>query len=106
MKEEFSGRQEGLKKAIFESDKPEHAAQFTATSKELALYVEKEYKGGEDIGYIFRELKDVQVLLPPKPAAEADQFDQLIWQEEYKDEREKFRRLEENKSKAFELALG
>ena len=73
------GRQEGLENAIFECDKPDHAAQFTAILKELALCVEKEYKGGEDIGYIFRELKDVQVLLPPKPALEADEFDKLIW---------------------------
>ena len=100
------GRQEGLERAIFKCDKPEHAAQFATTLKELALYVDKEYKGGEDIGYIFRELTDVQVLLPPKPAPEADEFDMLIWQEKYKDKREKLRRLEESKSKAFALALG
>ena len=106
MKVEFSGRQEGLKKAIFKCDKPKHAAQFTATLKELALYVKRECKDGEDIRHIFRELKEVQVLLPPKPAPDAAEFDKLIWQEEYKDKREKLRRLEENKSKAFTLALG
>ena len=79
--EEFLGRQKGLKKAIFECDKPEHAAQFIATLKELALYEEREYKGGEDIGYIFRELKDVQVLLHLKLVPEADEYDTLIWQE-------------------------
>ena len=48
----------------------------------------------------------MQVLFPPKPAPEADKFDKLIWQEEYEDKREKLRRFEENKSKAFALALG
>ena len=72
-------RQEGLQKAIFKCDKPEHSAQFMASMEELALYVEREYKGGEDIGYIFREIKDVQVLLPPKLAPDADKFDKLIW---------------------------
>ena len=33
--------------------------QFKTTLKELALFVEREYKGDDDIGYIFRELKDV-----------------------------------------------
>ena len=42
----------------------------------------------------------MQVLLPLRPAPDAEKFDKLIWQEEYKDKREKLRRLEENKSKA------
>ena len=49
----------------------------------MALYVERklECKGGEDIENIFRELKDVQVLLPLKLAPDADKIDK--WQEEY-----------------------
>ena len=47
----------------------------------------------------------MQVVLPAKPAPDADEFD-VIWQEEYKDKREKLRRLEENKSKAFTLTIG
>ena len=43
--ETFKGRQDGLEKAIFECDRPEHAAQFKTTLKELALFVEREYKG-------------------------------------------------------------
>ena len=35
----FSGRQVYLEKAIFECDKPEHAAQLTATLKKLAMYM-------------------------------------------------------------------
>ena len=41
--------QQGLQKAIFKCYKPEHAAHFTAILKELILYVERDYKGGEDI---------------------------------------------------------
>ena len=80
------GRQEGLEKAIFKCDKPEYAAQFTVILKDLALYIETEYKG-QDIGYTYKELKDVQVLLPLKPAPEADEFDKLILLEDYKDKR-------------------
>ena len=59
----FKGRQEGLKKAIFEYDKPKHAAQFKTTFKKLALFVEKEYNSGKSSGHIFRELSDVTVTL-------------------------------------------
>ena len=47
----------------------------------------------------------MQVVLPSNPAPDADESDKVIWQEEYKDKREKLRRLEENKSKAFALTL-
>ena len=47
----------------------------------------------------------MQVVLPSNPAPDADESDKVIWQEEYKDKREKLRRLEENKSKSFALAL-
>ena len=50
----FKGREEGVKKAIFECNKHKHAAQFKTTLKELALLVEREYKGNKDIGSIFR----------------------------------------------------
>ena len=94
------------KKAIFWYDKPEHAAQHMSTFKVLALYVERECKIGEDIRQIFRKLKAVQVVLPTKLTPDTDKFAQVIWQEEYKEKREKLRRFEENKSKAFALSLG
>ena len=56
--------------------------------------------------HIFRELKDVQVLLPLKSAPDTDEFNKLVLQEEYKDKREKLRRVEENMPMAFALALG
>ena len=54
--EDFKERQDGLEKMIFECYKPEHAAQFASTLKELDLYLESEYKGGKDTGHFFREL--------------------------------------------------
>ena len=49
----FKSRQEGLKRFTFECNRPEHAAQFAITLKELFLSVEKGYKSGEDIGQSF-----------------------------------------------------
>ena len=69
--------QEGLEMVVFECDCPDHAAQFKTTLKELALYVEHEFKGGEEIGYIFRERKDVTATLPPKPTGMMDEYDKM-----------------------------
>ena len=56
----------------------QHAAQISTMLKELALFVKKEYKEGEDSGCIFRELKDVQVVLPLRPKKDEDKFDLVI----------------------------
>ena len=54
---DFKGRQEDLEKTIFKCDKPEHAAQFTSTLKEITMYVEREYKGGETSDTFLESLK-------------------------------------------------
>ena len=77
--EVFKGHQEGLDRAIFECDCPEHAAQFKTTLKELALYVECKFKGVDDIGYILWELKNVVVTFHAKPTGVTDEYNKVIW---------------------------
>ena len=68
--------------------------------------MEREFKGGDKIGYIFRELKDITIELPPKPTGVMDDYDKVIWSNSYKEKSEKKAALEELKSMAFALVLG
>ena len=74
----FKGRQEGLEDAVFECDKPEHASYFKTMLKEQTLCGER-IQRGEDIRYIFSELKVVAVDLPAKPTGVTDEHDKVIW---------------------------
>ena len=73
--------------------------------KEPALFVERTYEGGKDMGYIFRELKDVVVDLPSKPAGVTDEYGKVIWSENYKRASERTNKLAKPKAMAYALVL-
>ena len=73
--------------------------------KETALFVEREYKGENDIGYIFRELRDVVLDLPPKSTGVTDEYDKVIWSENYKRASERMNKLAELKAMAYALVI-
>ena len=76
--EVFKGCEEGLEKAVFQCNRPEYASQFKTTLKELVLFVEKEHKGGHDIGCILCEIKDIKLTGPTKPPTTADEYDRAV----------------------------
>ena len=76
------------------------------TLKERALFVEKECKGGQDIGYIHHEIKDIKITEPTKPPATVDRCDRAVWAKEYEKYREKKCILEELKPMTYALLLG
>ena len=102
----FKGHEEVLKKVVFQCDRPAYASQFKKTLKELAHFVEKEHKGGQDIGYIFHEMKDTKLTEPTKLPTTADEYYRAIWPENYEEYREKKCKLEELKSMTYALVLG
>ena len=93
-------------KRLYSSVTDQNMPHFKTTLKELALFVEKEHKGGQDIGYILREMKDIKLTEPTKLPTTADEYDKAVWAEDYEEYREKKRKLEELKSMTYALVLG
>ena len=89
----FEGRSEDLKQAVFDvvDSKQKQAESYAKALREIAIFVGKEYKHGNDIANVVESLKipDIDVDKPETPSVpigstKLDPTDEAIWKEEVK----------------------
>ncbi len=83
---EFTTKVPGLETHTFDIGHAKYAAKFKKSLEEIANYVQREYKGGPDMGKALRDLQ-LPTLTMPMLAPGADQVAQFLWQGEATDMR-------------------
>ena len=111
----FTGRCEGLIGHVFDviESKQKQAEQYNRTVREVATYVNKEYKHGDDIRYVITELAEPNLdsYKPPAPTpvdeqGNFDMTEEAIWKEEIKAFVQRRNMLRRNMTTAYALVWG
>ena len=94
---EFTTNVAGLEMHTFDIGHAKYAAKFKKSLEEIANYVQREYKGGPDIGRGIRELRLPTLQLPAMSADPNAQGLMFLWQGVAMDMRKRIAQLNENK---------
>ena len=102
---EFATKVAGLENHTFDIGHAKYVAKFKKSFEEIANYIQREYKGGPDIGKAMRELRLPALAILILPAG-ADAAEMFLWQGEATNMQKRIAQLEENTQKAYALMIG
>ena len=103
---EFTTNVAGLEMHTFDIGHAKYAAKIRRSLKEIVKCVQREYKGGPDIGQGMRELQLPNRTMPAMPADPNMQGLMFLWQREATDMRKWIAQLNENKQRAYAIVIG
>jgi hypothetical protein len=111
VKKEYTTKIVGLKTDTFDIGNAKYAAKFQKSLEAIAMYVQREYKGGPDIAKAIKELAAPTFLPPTYPTPKGnpptiDPGELYIWQQKIQVTEKRANLLEENTKRAYALVLG
>ena len=102
----FKGRVEALKGHIYDCSDHKQAEQFTKTTKEISIYVGREFRvGGDDVRRAVDGLA-LPVLTKPNRPVSTDEYDKIEWVGEMKSYQARTTALEEGMKRLYNVVYG
>lgn len=108
-RKEYVTKVVGLESHTFDIGHAKFAAKYQKTVEAIANHIQKDYKGGPEIGKALRNLSLPVTNIPSYPTATGGVVDPgtiYLWQEDVKEAKRKISLLEENKKRAYALIIG
>ncbi|KAL3810038.1 hypothetical protein ACHAXA_000207 [Cyclostephanos tholiformis] len=110
-KKEYTTKVVGLEADTFDVGNAKYAAKFQKSLDAIAIYIQREYKGGPDVAKAIKEMAAPIIVPPSYPTPKGtppviDPGELYIWQQKVQATEKRQNLLDENIKRAYALVLG